>query len=73
MHPPLEKLVNKIKDEPLREKVAQFLENPTIEIGDEVYTGMPLGISPAGISRHHSYPGGFVEHVVSTTEIAQPV
>jgi len=70
LHPQLEKLVNKIKDETLREKVAQFLENPTIEIDDKVYTGMPLDISPAGISRHHSYPGGFVEHVVSTTEIA---
>jgi len=70
LHPQLEKLVNKIKDETLREKVAQFLENPTIEIDDKVYTGMPSDISPAGISRHHSYPGGFVEHVVSTTEIA---
>ena len=70
MNPQLEKLVNKIKDEPLREKVAHFLENPTIEIGDKIYTGMPLDSSPAGISHHHSYPGGFIEHIVSTTEIA---
>lgn len=70
LHPQLEKLVNKIKDETLREKVVQFLENPTIEIGGKVYTGMPLDSSPAGMSRHHSYPGGFVEHVVATTEIA---
>ena len=70
MHPQLEKLVNKIKDETLREKVVQFLENPAIEIGGKVYTGMPLDISPAGMSRHHSYPGGFIEHVVATTEIA---
>jgi len=70
LHPQLDKLVNKIKDETLRKKVAQFLENPTIEIGGKVYTGMPLDISPAGMSRHHSYPGGFIEHVVSTTEIA---
>jgi len=70
LHPQLEKLVNKIKDETLREKVVQFLENPTIEIDDKVYTGMPLDISPAGMSHHHSYPGGFIEHVVATTEIA---
>ena len=70
MHPQLEKLVNKIKDETLREKVVQFLENPTIEIGGKVYTGMPLDSSPAGMSRHHSYPGGFIEHVMATTEIA---
>ncbi len=70
MHLQLEKLVSKIKDEPLREKVAHFLENPTIEIGGKIYTGMTLEISPAGISHHHSYPGGFIEHIVSTTEIA---
>ncbi len=70
MHPQLEKLVNKIRDETLREKVTRFLENPAIEIGGKVYTGMPLDVSPAGMSRHHSYPGGFIEHVVATTEIA---
>jgi 7,8-dihydroneopterin 2',3'-cyclic phosphate phosphodiesterase len=70
LHPQFKKLVNKIKDETLREKVVQFLENPVIKIGGEVYTGMPLDISPAGMSRHHSYPGGFIEHVVATTEIA---
>ena len=70
MHPQLEKLVNKIRDETLREKVTHLLENPVIEIGGKVYTGMPLDVSPAGMSRHHSYPGGFIEHVVATTEIA---
>jgi len=70
LHPQLEKLAIKIKDETLREKVVQFLERPAIEIGGRVYTGIPLDISPAGLSHHHSYPGGFVEHVVATTEIA---
>jgi len=70
LHPQLKKLVNKIKDKALREKVVQFLENPAMEINGKVYTGMPLDISPAGMSHHHSYPGGFVEHVVATTEIA---
>ena len=70
MNPRLKKIVNKIKDESLRAKVAQLLENPTMEIDGKEYMGLPLDSSPAGISRHHSYPGGFVEHVVSTTEIA---
>ncbi|NIR87139.1 HDIG domain-containing protein [Candidatus Bathyarchaeota archaeon] len=70
MHPRLEKLVNRIKDETLRKKVTQFLEKPTVEIGGKIYTGMPLDTSPAGMSRHHSYPGGFIDHVVVTTEIA---
>jgi len=70
LNPQLNKIVNKIKDESLRAKVADLLENPTMEIEGEVYVGLPLDSSPAGISRHHSYPGGFVEHVVSTTEIA---
>ena len=70
MHPQLQKLVSKVKNKTLREKLVQFLENPTVEIAGEVFTGMPLDISPAGMSRHHSYPGGFVEHVVATTEIA---
>jgi 7,8-dihydroneopterin 2',3'-cyclic phosphate phosphodiesterase len=66
----LKKLVNKIKDEPLRKKTSEFLENPTIKIGGKVYSGLPLDVSPGGLSRHHSYPGGFVEHVVATAEIA---
>jgi len=70
LHPQLEKLVNKIKDKTIRKKATQFLENPAIEIDGKVYTGMPLDVSPAGMSRHHSYPGGFIEHVVATTEIA---
>ena len=70
MNPQLKKIVNKIKDESLRAKVVQLLENPTMEIEGKVYVGLTLDSSPAGISRHHSYPGGFVEHVVSTTEIA---
>jgi len=41
-----------------------------MKIGGAVYSGLPLGESPAGLSRHHSYPGGFVEHVVATMQIA---
>lgn len=70
MNPQLEKIVNKIKDESLRDKVTELLENPVMEIDEKVYTGMSLETSPAGISRHHSYPGGFIEHTVATSEIA---
>jgi len=66
----LKKFVDKIKDKSLREKVIEIIENPTIEIEGKVYSGLPLEASPAGMSRHHSYPGGFIEHVVATTEIA---
>lgn len=70
MKPRLRRIVNIIKDKSLREKVAEIIENPQIKIGDTVYSGLPLEDSPAGRSRHHSYPRGLIEHVVATTEIA---
>jgi 7,8-dihydroneopterin 2',3'-cyclic phosphate phosphodiesterase len=70
LHATLKKVVDKIDDKSLRDKVAAFVENPTIEIEGEVYSGLPLDVSPAGLSHHHGYPGGFVEHVYSSTEIA---
>ncbi len=66
----LKKIVGKIKDKALRERVTELVEKPTIEIDGKVYTGMPLDASPAGLSRHHSYPRGLVEHVIGATEIA---
>jgi 7,8-dihydroneopterin 2',3'-cyclic phosphate phosphodiesterase len=62
--------MNKIKNESLRKKTLEFLENPTVKIGGKTYSGLPLDVSPAGLSRHHSYPGGFIEHVAATAEIA---
>ena len=70
MNPQLEKIVNKVKNKSLRNKVTDLLENPVMEIDEKLYTGMPLETSPAGISRHHSYTGGFIEHTVATSEIA---
>ncbi len=70
LHPELKKAVNKIHDKSLREKVADFLNNPTVEIEGKTYSGLPLDTSPAGLSRHHSYPGGFIEHTTATVEIA---
>lgn len=70
MNPKLTETIVKIRKKSLREKVAEFVAEPTIKIEGKVYRGVPLELSPAGVSRHHAYPGGFVEHVVSTTQIA---
>jgi 7,8-dihydroneopterin 2',3'-cyclic phosphate phosphodiesterase len=66
----LNKIVDQIKDKSLREKVTRLIENPTVEIEGKIYSGLPLEASPAGISRHHSYPGGLIDHVVASTQIA---
>jgi 7,8-dihydroneopterin 2',3'-cyclic phosphate phosphodiesterase len=63
-------LVAKIRDESLRQKVTDLLENPMFEVGGKRHLGLPLDVSPAGLSHHHSYPGGYVEHVVSAANIA---
>lgn len=70
MHSQLRKVVQKIGDKHLRAKVEDMLENPSMEIEGKTYSGMPLETAPAGVSHHHSYPGGLVEHIVSTTNIA---
>lgn len=70
MNPSLKEIIDKIRDKSLREKVAQLVEKPTIEIEGKVYTGLPLERSPASVYRHHSYPGGWLEHVIATAEIA---
>ncbi len=70
LHPELKALAGKIRDEKLRKKVIELMENPTFEINRKKYKGLPLEISPAGLSHHHCYPGGYVEHVVSTVSLA---
>jgi len=70
LHPKLKALVDKIRDKNLRKKVIELLENPTFEINGKKYSGLPLEVSPAGLSHHHCYPGGYIEHVISTTNIA---
>jgi putative nucleotidyltransferase with HDIG domain len=70
LNPSLKEIIDKIRSKKLREKVAQLVEKPTIEIEGKVYAGLPLERSPASVSRHHSYPGGWLEHVTATAEIA---
>jgi 7,8-dihydroneopterin 2',3'-cyclic phosphate phosphodiesterase len=70
LQPKLKALVYKIRGKKLREKVIDLLENPTFEINGKKYSGLPFDTSPAGLSHHHCYRGGYVEHVVSTANIA---
>jgi 7,8-dihydroneopterin 2',3'-cyclic phosphate phosphodiesterase len=66
----LKQIATRIKNKSLQKKTLEFLENPTVKIEDKTYSGLPLDLAPAGLSRHHSYPGGFVEHVLASTKIA---
>lgn len=70
LHPKLAVLTKKIRDKKLREKVVELLENPLFEINKKKYPSLPLDVSPAGLSHHHCYPGGYIEHVVSTANLA---
>jgi 7,8-dihydroneopterin 2',3'-cyclic phosphate phosphodiesterase len=63
-------LAGRIHGDTIRKKVLELLENPTFTIDGKTYSGLPLDVSPAGLSHHHYYPGGYVEHVVSTARIA---
>jgi 7,8-dihydroneopterin 2',3'-cyclic phosphate phosphodiesterase len=70
LNPILKTLVNKIRDRKLRKRVEEFLANPTFEVNGKTYSGLSLDVSPAGLSHHHCYPGGYIEHVVSTSNLA---
>lgn len=70
LHPKLKALTNKIRDKKLRKQVIELMENPTFEINGKKYSGLPLDVSPAGLSHHHCYLGGYVEHVVSTANLS---
>lgn len=70
LHPKLKALVDKVRDKKLRKEVVELLENPTFEINGKKFSGVSLDVSPAGLSHHHCYPGGYIEHVVSTANLA---
>jgi putative nucleotidyltransferase with HDIG domain len=71
LNPKLKTLTKKIQDKNLRKKVVELLENPTFEINGKKYSGLPLETSPAGLSHHHCYQGGYIEHIVSMANIAE--
>lgn len=70
LNPVLKTLVNRIRERKLRKKVEQLLANPTFEVNGKTYSGLALDVSPAGLSHHHCYPGGYIEHVLSTSNLA---
>ena len=65
------KIADKIKDRKLRKKVLEILENPTIKIGSETFSGIPIDNAPASIRHHHNYPGGFIEHIMALYELSR--
>jgi 7,8-dihydroneopterin 2',3'-cyclic phosphate phosphodiesterase len=66
----LQELVDKIQSGALRKKVLEFLENPTFSLDGKVYSGPSFDVSPGGITHHHTYQGGYLEHVLATEKIA---
>lgn len=70
LDPRLVDVINKIRDEPLRRVVLEVVKEPSLTLGGAVYKGLRLEDSPASLSRHHSYPGGLLEHILSTVRIA---
>jgi 7,8-dihydroneopterin 2',3'-cyclic phosphate phosphodiesterase len=66
----LVQLTKKIHDKTLRQKTIDLLENPTFEVNGKTYSAIPLKTAPAGKSHHHAYPGGYMEHVISSAKIA---
>ena len=66
----LNELANMIQDKTLRKKVKELLENPVFEVNKKMHSGLPVDASPGGLSHHHCYPGGYVEHVVSAVNLA---
>jgi 7,8-dihydroneopterin 2',3'-cyclic phosphate phosphodiesterase len=70
VNPRLSKITDQIEDSDLREKVKELLEKPQISIGGKIYSGFQFETAPAGLFKHHSYPGGLLDHTIATAEIA---
>lgn len=64
------RITNQIHDRSLQRKTLDLIANPKFEVNGKTYTSLDLNIAPAGKSHHHSYPGGYKEHVISATNIA---
>ncbi len=70
MNPKLQQLADQIQDRQLRSKVVEFLEKPTFDLNGKVYAGPSFEVSPGGLAHHHTYVGGYLEHVLATAKIA---
>ncbi|MFQ6076727.1 MAG: HDIG domain-containing metalloprotein [Candidatus Bathyarchaeia archaeon] len=69
IEPELKEIANMIGDPELRRKVMSIMRGPRVNIQVEE-EGLPVATSPAGITRHHSYTRGLVDHIVSTARVA---
>jgi 7,8-dihydroneopterin 2',3'-cyclic phosphate phosphodiesterase len=70
LNPKLKQLVDQIQNAELRQKVLNFLETPTFSLDGKVYAGPSFDVSPGGLSHHHTYIGGYVEHVLATWKLS---
>lgn len=70
LNPRLKKVVNKIKDKSLRRMTLKFISDLSVTVEGKLYMGLPLEEAPASKYHHHSYPGGLLEHTLSTINVA---
>jgi len=69
--PRIREVIDEIRDESLRNNLLNLLSEPSVKVGDECYiTSLPFEEAPASRAYHHSYPGGLIEHILSTINIA---
>lgn len=73
MNSKLKRIIDKIKDESLRNKILELLSDLSARFGDSSYSGMSIEETPASRFHHHSYPGGLLEHTLSTINIAMAI
>jgi putative nucleotidyltransferase with HDIG domain len=66
----IREIINKIRDESLREKILNFLENLSFNFEGKFYACPSMEEAPASRFHHHNYPGGLIEHILSTVNIA---
>ena len=72
MQKDLTKLIDQIKDQTLQNVVRELVLRPTLSLKMRKMRDVKLSVltSPAGKTRHHSYPKGLLEHMISTSKIA---
>ena len=72
MQKDLTKLIDQIKDQTLQNVVRELVLRPTLSLKMGELRDVKLSVltSPAGKTRHHSYPKGLLEHTISISKIA---
>jgi len=65
-------ILNRIKNQKIREIVREIIQKPipSIKTKRTKETGIPLHDSPAAKYQHHSYPKGLIEHITGTASLA---